>query len=86
MRRLLLTALLVALALPALAGSPDLSFPDATCDQWHGHERYTALGGTIELIRKPGVGHHPHGLDDPTPIVEFLVRHAGAPSAAAPTP
>lgn len=40
MRRLLLTAVLVALALPALAGSPDLSFPDATRDQWHGHERH----------------------------------------------
>lgn len=49
-------------------------------------ERYKALGGTIELIRKPGVGHHPHGLDAPAPIVEFLVRHAGAPAAAAPTP
>ncbi len=40
-------------------------------------ERYKALGGTIELIRKPGVGHHPHGLDDPAPVVGFLIRHAG---------
>lgn len=47
-------------------------------------DRYRALGGTIELIRKPGVGHHPHGLDDPTPVVEFLVRHAMAAGAAAP--
>lgn len=38
--------------------------------------RYRDLGGPITLIRKPGVGHHPHGLDDPTPIVEFIVRHA----------
>lgn len=35
-------------------------------------ERYRKLGGSITLIRKPGVGHHPHGLDDPMPIVEFL--------------
>lgn len=38
--------------------------------------RYEALGGPITLIRKPGVGHHPHGLDDPAPIVEFIARHA----------
>ncbi len=38
-------------------------------------ERYRALGGEITLIAKPGVGHHPHGLDDSTPIVEFLARH-----------
>ena len=35
-------------------------------------ERYRALGGEITLIGKPGVGHHPHGLDDPTPVVEFI--------------
>ena len=38
--------------------------------------RYRELGGTIEVIRKPGVDHHPHSLKDPTPIVEFLVQHA----------
>ncbi|MEN9574547.1 MAG: hypothetical protein RL514_2402 [Verrucomicrobiota bacterium] len=40
-------------------------------------ERYKALGGDITLIRKPGVGHHPHGLEDSGPIVEFIARHAG---------
>ena len=39
-------------------------------------ERYQKLGGSITLIRKPGVGHHPHGLDDSTPIVNFIVQHA----------
>jgi pimeloyl-ACP methyl ester carboxylesterase len=39
-------------------------------------ERYRKLGGSITLIAKPGVGHHPHGLDDPKPIVEFIARHA----------
>lgn len=43
--------------------------------------RYQELGGLIELIRKPGVKHHPHGLDDPTPIVQFFLRHA-VPTAA----
>ena len=39
-------------------------------------QRYRQLGGTIEVIRKPGVGHHPHSLADPTPIVNFLLQHA----------
>lgn len=41
-------------------------------------ERYRALGGQIELIAKPGVGHHPHGLTDSTPIVEFILRYTTA--------
>ncbi len=40
-------------------------------------ERYRNLGGIITLIAKPGGKHHPHGLDDSTPIVEFILRHAG---------
>jgi len=39
-------------------------------------ERYQKLGGKIELIRKQGVGHHPHGLEDSTPIIEFIRKHA----------
>lgn len=39
-------------------------------------KRYRELGGTIEVILKPGVGHHPHSLKDPAPIVDFLVKHA----------
>ncbi len=36
-------------------------------------ERYKELGGRIELIAKPGVGHHPHSLEDPTPVVNFIM-------------
>ncbi len=39
-------------------------------------ENYRRLGGTIELIAKAGVGHHPHGLQDSTPIVNFILKHA----------
>ena len=39
-------------------------------------ERYRQLGGSITLIPKPGVDHHPHGLSNPTPIVEFILKHA----------
>ena len=38
-------------------------------------ERYRKLGGSITLIAKKGVGHHPHGLDDSTPIIDFIVQH-----------
>ncbi len=38
-------------------------------------ERYRALGGAIQLIGKPGVDHHPHGLKDPTPVLEFIVMN-----------
>jgi pimeloyl-ACP methyl ester carboxylesterase len=42
--------------------------------------RYTALGGPMELIAKPGVDHHPHSLKDPKPIVDFILKHAIPPS------
>lgn len=35
-------------------------------------EGYQALGGRLQVIIKPGVGHHPHSLEDPTPIVDFI--------------
>lgn len=38
-------------------------------------QRYRALGGDIEVIVKPGVGHSP-GLDDPTPVIDFIATHA----------
>ena len=41
--------------------------------------RASRLNGDLcfkfEVIHKPGVGHHPHGLDDPTPVVEFIEKH-----------
>ncbi len=37
--------------------------------------RYRELGGSITMIRKPGFDHHPHGLDDSTPIVEFIAKN-----------
>ncbi len=46
-------------------------------------ERFQKLGGSITLIRKPGVKHHPHGLDDSTPIVNFIWEHAASAEAKA---
>lgn len=42
-------------------------------------ERYKALKGSIRVIHKPGIGHHPHSLEDPTPIVEFILSHTSRP-------
>ena len=36
--------------------------------------RYRALGGKIQVIRKPGGKHHPHSLQDPAPIMDFVVE------------
>ncbi|MBT5381113.1 MAG: alpha/beta hydrolase, partial [Opitutae bacterium] len=40
-------------------------------------KRYKKLGGKIQVIRKDGVGHHPHSLKDPKPIVDFILKAAG---------
>ncbi|MDE5677890.1 MAG: prolyl oligopeptidase family serine peptidase [Phocaeicola sp.] len=37
--------------------------------------RYRALGGRVEVILKPGVDHHPHSLENPEPVLEFILRH-----------
>lgn len=37
-------------------------------------KKFRDAGGTIEIIRKEGVGHHPHSLEDPKPIVEFILK------------
>ena len=34
-------------------------------------------GGTIMVIRKLGVEHHPHSLPNPQPIVEFILKGTG---------
>jgi alpha-beta hydrolase superfamily lysophospholipase len=44
-------------------------------------ERYRKLGGKITLIAKPGVKHHPHGLEDSTPIVEFIWENSASAKA-----
>jgi dienelactone hydrolase len=44
-------------------------------------KRYRELGGEIQLIAKPGGHHHPHGLDDSTPIVDFLWKHTASTDA-----
>jgi len=40
-------------------------------------KRVKELGGKITVIHKPGIGHHPHSLKDPTPIVSFILEATG---------
>ena len=44
-------------------------------------ERYRKLGGEITLIAKAGGLHHPHGLADSTPIVDFIWNHTASAKA-----
>jgi pimeloyl-ACP methyl ester carboxylesterase len=39
-------------------------------------ERYRGLDGPIKVLAKPDCEHHPHSLEDPTPIVEFVMANA----------
>ena len=43
-------------------------------------DRYKALGGQITIFHKPGVNHHPHGLDDPKELVDAILRYSATPS------
>jgi hypothetical protein len=37
-------------------------------------QKIIALKGNMQVIHKPGIGHHPHSLPDPTPIVDFILK------------
>jgi pimeloyl-ACP methyl ester carboxylesterase len=41
-------------------------------------KRYRELGGDILVIHKPGVEHHPHSLEDPTPVLDYLIPRVNA--------
>jgi lysophospholipase L1-like esterase/pimeloyl-ACP methyl ester carboxylesterase len=40
-------------------------------------EAIKANGGSIHVVYKEGVGHHPHSLENPTPIVDFILNATG---------
>ncbi len=37
--------------------------------------RLLEAGGNIQMARFDLYGHHPHGLDDPAPLADFIFRH-----------
>lgn len=40
-------------------------------------KRVKEHGGAVTVIHKPGVGHHPHSLFNPEPIVRFILEATG---------
>lgn len=40
-------------------------------------QRLQQHGYTLNIIHKPGVGHHPHSLNNPEPIVRFILEATG---------
>ena len=37
-------------------------------------QKIIEAGGSIDVMHKPGFGHHPHSFPDPTPIVNFILK------------
>ena len=64
------------MAIIYIAGESDEGVPYAE-NGARMEQQYKKLGGTFELILRQGEGHHPHGLADPKPVVDFIQRHAG---------
>jgi pimeloyl-ACP methyl ester carboxylesterase/lysophospholipase L1-like esterase len=64
---------LAASGIPTLlvAGDADSTVP--YCENGEKLEHiYQREGGTIQVIVKKGIGHHPHSLENPLPIVQFI--------------
>lgn len=38
-------------------------------------QAYEGTGIDCEVYIKPGCGHHPHGLENPEPVVQFILHH-----------
>ena len=67
---------LLAAKIPVIlvAGDADTAVPFAENGRIFA-ARYQEGGGSIQVILKPGCGHHPHSLENPAPIVAFLEKY-----------
>ena len=62
--------------IPILAvrsGQDQTVLPESNIDLLE--ESIKNAGGDIQVIRRDLYGHHPHGLDDPTPLTGFILMH-----------
>jgi len=64
-----------------VVGDSDHAVPEAENSEIV-RDRYTKLGGPFVLIVKQGCDHHPHGLVDPTPVVNFIIANTAGGDAA----
>lgn len=63
-------------AIPILAirsGQDQTVLPERNIDLLA--EAIQSGGGNIQILRRDLYGHHPHGLDDPTPLTGFILKH-----------
>ena len=68
-----LTEKLAKIPVLLIYGADDLVVPPAdNCELFA--ERFRKHGGSIQIVKRPSWGHHPHGLDDPAQIVEFMTE------------
>ena len=70
------TEALVATQIPLIlvAGTKDKLVPYKH-NGAHLYQAYKKAGLEVKQILKKGVGHHPHSLEDPAEIVEFILEH-----------
>ena len=69
-----LTGKLLQIPVLLIYGADDLVVvPAYNCELFA--ERLQAAGGKIQIIERPSWGHHPHGLDDTTTIVNFICEN-----------
>ena len=62
--------------IPILAirsGQDQTVFPESNIDVLE--KRLLEAGGNIQVVRRDFYGHHPHGLDDPAPLADFILSH-----------
>lgn len=69
-------AALVGIPIIAVVGMADTIVPVAeNTDLFKSH--YQAAGGFMTVIRKQGIGHHPHSLTNPKIVVDFILSAVG---------
>ena len=49
-------------------------------------QRYAEVGGKVDVFRKPGNGHHPHGLHPVDPLLRLIQSATGFPQRVSTTP
>lgn len=64
------TLLEAAIPIILVAGDADTVVP--YCENGEKLAKLYQNSGRFQVIIKPGCGHHPHSLEDPAPIVQFL--------------
>ena len=67
---------LIASRIPVIlvAGGSDRTVPYVE-NGLYLQKAYEEAGVELKVIIKPDCDHHPHSLDDPTPIVDFIMLH-----------